>query len=316
VVCSQASLGLLHDSHQLVWISHQSTHSRHQSNVELPLCGAETLRTSLQYYRRVQDYHRIAEESHANQMFSADLIQEHASLSGLVLDIAGGTGFNAEFLKISPHRYVCTDLSLHGLKVAREKSRGFVVQADAAQLPIRSSSVDNVLCSWSLEHFPNPEEIFGEMIRASKPGGKIVIWGPNWDNIFRKDFPQFAHKSAAFVTKVRWKIFLKMIRNEFLPFEYRPFTTEDVVAFTNPGYVADDSDATHCVLCQETYKFFKQKGCTIVFLGDFGDMESYLRNDLFIRTVRRILKPLLPVLRFVPLLRWFVVRFPIVVEKP
>ncbi len=268
------------------------------------------------YYRSVQEYHQIAEESHANQMFSADLIRRHAPLSGLVVDIAGGTGFNAEFLNISPHRYICTDLSLRGLGITREKNRGVVVQADAARLPVRSRSVDNVLCSWSLEHFPNPEEILEEMIRVLKPGGKIAIWGPNWDNIFRKDFPQFAHKSGAFVTKVRWKIFLKMIRNEFLTFRYNPYTNEDVVAFADPSCIAYDSDATHCVLCQETYKFFKQKKCRVVFMADFADMQSYLWNDLFVRTVRRILKPLLPILRHVPLLRWFVIRFPIVIERP
>jgi SAM-dependent methyltransferase len=274
------------------------------------------MRAGLLYYKRIEDYHRIAEESHAHQMFPADLVLRHAPLSGLVLDVAGGTGFNAEFLEISPERYICVDLSLRGLEIARQKNRGFVVQGDAGRLPICSSSVDNVLCSWSLEHFPNPKEILDEMIRVLKPGGKIAIWGPNWDNIFRKDFPQFAHKSGIFVIKLRWKIFFKMIRNEFLPFRYNPYTNEDVVAFADPDRVAYDSDATHCVLCQETYKLFKQKGCTIVFMADFDDMQSYLWNDFFIRTVRRILKPLLPVLRHLPLLRWFVIRFPIVIERP
>jgi ubiquinone/menaquinone biosynthesis C-methylase UbiE len=270
----------------------------------------------LEYYKSVTAYHQIAEESHVNQMFSADLILRHATLCGLVLDVAGGTGFNAEFLGIPSNHYICTDLSLHGLQIAREKKRGFTVQADGARLPMRDNSVGNVLCSWSIEHFPNPQDILEEMIRVARPGGKIIIWGPNWDNIFRKDFPQFAHKSAAFVTRLRWKIFFKMIKNEFLPFRYDPYTSEDVLAFVDSSHIAYDSDATHCVLCQETHKFFKVKGCKIVFIADFADMQSYLRNDVFIRAVRRMLKPLLPMLRRVPLFRWFVIRLPIVVEKP
>lgn len=269
----------------------------------------------LGYYKTVQAYHRLAEESHANQMFAADLIFQHAALSGFVLDVAGGTGFNAEFLGIPPNRYVCVDLSLHGLRIAMEKGRGHAVQADVAHLPVEDSAVDSVLCSWSLEHFPNPEEILEEMVRVVRPGGKIIIWGPNWDNIFRKDFPQFVHKPAAFVAGVRWKIFFKMIRNEFLPFRYRPFTSEDVVGFVDPSYVSYDSDATHCVLCQETYKFFKKRECEIIHIADFSEMQLHLRNDLFIRTVRRILEPFLPLLRRTPLLRWFVIRFPIVAEK-
>jgi ubiquinone/menaquinone biosynthesis C-methylase UbiE len=272
-------------------------------------------RSSIEYYKIVQDYHRLAEESHGNQMFGADLILQHAALSGFVLDVAGGTGFNAEFLKIPPDRYICTDLSLHGLRIAMEKGRGHAVQADVAHLPVHDSAVDSVLCSWSLEHFPDPEDILREMIRVVRPEGKIIIWGPNWDNIFRKDFPQFVHKSDSFVAKVRWKIFFKMIRNEFLPFRYRPFTTEEVVAFVDPNYVSCDSDATHCVLCQETYKFFRTSSCRVLFTADFSDMRSHLRNDFFTRKVRRILKPLLPILRYVPLLRWFVIRFPIVIQK-
>jgi SAM-dependent methyltransferase len=273
-------------------------------------------RSSIEYYKTVQDYHRLAEESHANQMFAADLILQYAAVSGFVLDVAGGTGFNAEFLKIPPDRYICTDLSLHGLRIAVEKGRGHAVQADVAHMPVHDSAVDCVLCSWSLEHFPNPGRILEEMIRVVRPEGKIIIWGPNWDNVFRKDFPQFVHKPVAFVVGVRWKIFFKMIRNEFLPFRYRPFTTEDVVAFVDSSYVSYDSDATHCVLCQETYKFFRNSSCHVLFTADFSDMRSHLRNDFLIRTVRGILKPLLPILRHLPLLRWFVIRFPIVVEKP
>jgi SAM-dependent methyltransferase len=270
---------------------------------------------AIEYYLRVHTYHEIAEESHANRIFDADLILRHTRLSGLVLDVAGGTGFNAEFLGIPRDRYICADLSLRGLQIAREKQRGFAIQADGACLPFRSNSVNNVLCSWSLEHFPNPQDILEEMIRVVRSGGSIILWGPNWDNIFRKDFPQFVHKSGTFVTRVRWKVFFKMIKNEFLPFLYDPYTSEDVVAFVDPSYVAYDSDATHCVLCEETYKFFKQKGCRIVFIADFADMQSHLRNDLFTRTVRGILKPVLLLLRRVPLIRWFVIRFPIVVEK-
>jgi SAM-dependent methyltransferase len=279
------------------------------------VAGQEARKRAVNYYKQVEEYHHIAEESHANVMVGPELLLQYVDTSGLILDVAGGTGFNAELLKIEPRNYICIDLSPIGLAMVREKRRGSAIQADVSRLPLRDNIVDVVLCSWSLEHFPNPEVILQEMVRVVQPGGRIVIWGPNWDNIFRKDFPQFAHKSGAFVAGVRWKIFLKMIRNEFFPFRYKPFTTGDVVAFVDSNYVACDSDATHCVLCQETYKFFRERGCRVLFMADFADMQSYLRNDLFIRAVRWILKLLLPVLRCVPLLRWFIIRFPIVAEK-
>ena len=271
---------------------------------------------AIEYYKRIETYHQIAEESHGNQMVGPELLLRYVDVTGRILDVAGGTGFNAELLRIPPLNYYCVDLSFTGLKIVKEKGRGSAIQTDGARLPMRDGTIDVVLCSWSLEHFPNPGEVLDEMIRVVKPSGRVAIWGPNWDNIFRKDFPQFAHKSKVFVETVRWQIFFRMLRNEFLSFRYRPFTSDDVVALVDPTYVAYDSDAMHCVLCQETVKFFKMKGCEIVHIADFSEMRSYVYNDVFIRSIRRVLKRLLPVLRHVPFFRWFVIRFPIVVQKP
>jgi len=270
----------------------------------------------LQYYKTVQDYHRIAEESHTQPMVGAGLLLQYVDHDGLCVDIAGGTGYNAQLLQIPAERYICVDASFIGLRMVKEKGRGSAAVMDVARLGIRPNVADTVLCSYSIEHFSEPEAVLNEMLRIVKPGGRVVIWSPNWDNIFRINFPQFAHKPRSFVEKVRWKIFFKIIRNEILPFRYQPFISLDVAALAQPEkYVSWDSDAVHCVLCQETYKFFKNRGCEIIHIADFSEMQSHLRNDLFIRTVRRILKPFLPLLRRTPLLRWFVIRFPIVVEK-
>jgi ubiquinone/menaquinone biosynthesis C-methylase UbiE len=271
---------------------------------------------ALRYYKKVEDYHRLAEESHANEMFSPDLLLRFIDRSSHVLDVAGGTGFNAEMLNIPASSYVCLDISERGLRLAREKGRGAVIQADAGTIPIRDNSVDAVLCSWSFEHFSNPGCVLEEMVRVVRPYGSILIWSPNWDNIFRKDFPQFAHKSRAFVAKVRWKIFLKMLKNEFVHFRYAPFTSEDVAAFVHPDrFISNDTDAVHCVLCQETVKFFQSKRMNILHISDFSEMTSHVRNSPFIRMSRAFLKPWLPILRHTLLLRWFVMRFPIIVEK-
>ena len=106
-----------------------------------------------------------------------------------------------------------------------------------------------------------------------------------------------------------------MVRNEFLPFRYRPYITGKVVAFVDPNAISYDSDATHCVLCQETYKWFKKNGCRVVHISDFVEVPSPIRNDLLTLIARAMLRPLLPVLRHMPLIRWFVIRFPMIVEK-
>ncbi len=269
------------------------------------------------YYESVESYHDKAEASHENLVVGKEELVPFVKPSGLVLDVAGGTGFNAELLGIQPDRYIVTDYSEIGLRQVVERKRGSAVASDVGLLPFRDNHFSTALCSWSLEHFEEPERVLTEMIRVCESSGRIIIWGPNWDNIFRKDFPQFAHKSWWHVQRARCKIFFRMLRNEFLPFRYKPFVDTDVAAFHDPArYVGGDTDAVHCSLCQETVFFFRKKGLRIVHVSDFSRMSAYLHNGVLIRAVRLLLKPLLPLLRVIPLVRWFVIRFPIVVEKP
>lgn len=270
------------------------------------------------YYRTIQGYHDLIEhQDREGFVVPTDLLLRFIDGNGLVVDIGGGSGINAEILGLEPGKYVCADISFAGLEIAREKGRGSSVQSDVNQLPMRDNSVDIVLCSWAFEHFTRPDVVLQEMTRILKRGGRAVIWGPNWDNIFRKDFPQFAHRSRKYVRRVRWKIFLKMIRNEFLPFQYNPYIALDVAALANPRrYIACDTDAVHCALCQETFLWFRQNGLNVLHIADFSEMGAYLYNGRTIRFIRTILRPLLPMLRHIPLVRWFVMRFPIAVEKP
>lgn len=270
---------------------------------------------SRRYYTTVEKYHDLAEASHADQMFDKSLIAPFMN-NGLVLDVGAGTGFSSELFEISPDRYIAFDFSQIGLSQVIRKERGSAVVGDAALLSFRDCRFDSVLCSWALEHFENPHGVLDEMLRVVKIGGRIIIWGPNWDNIFRKDFPQFSHKGNAYLWKIRLLIFLRMIRNEFLPFHYHPYVNTDVAAFAKPdSNISGDTDAVHCVLCQETVKFFARRSARVLCISDFSQMTKHLYNDPLVRVARRAIRPLLPVLRRVPLLRWFVLRFPLVLER-
>lgn len=270
-----------------------------------------------EYYRGVRGYHQIVEDQpHETFVVPPELLLRFVDARNLVIDVAGGSGINAQILGLSASKYVCTDISFQGLSIAAGKQRGMCVQVNVGQLPIKTAVANSVLCSWSLEHMTDPGTVFDEMVRIVKPGGRILIWGPNWDNVFRKDFPQFAHKTRTFVRRVRRHIFFRMIKNEFLPFHYNPYVNVDVAAFADPDrFISGDTDAVHCVLCQETVKVFQQRGLRVVHTSDFSEMGKHLRNDSVSIMIRRILEPFLPILRRIPLLRWFVIRFPIVLEK-
>ncbi len=267
------------------------------------------------YYRTIDGYHELAEGSHERPMVSAELLRSFIPPDAAVLDVGGGTGYNAEFLSIKRENYFCADLSEHGLRLMSEKKRGSGFVADAGCLPCREASVGAVLCSWSLEHFVEPERVLSEFRRVLRPGGRIIIWGPNWDNILRKDFPQFAHKSRIFAESVRLRLFFRMLGNEMHLRRYNPYINAGAAAFVDPDhYISYDTDAGHCVLCQETVRFFRD--WKVLYLADFRDMLWFVRTTGPARFIRGMLRPVVPLLRKVPLLRWFVIRFPLIIEKP
>lgn len=56
--------------------------------------------------------------------------------------------------------------------------KGVHIVADAAQLPLKDSSVDVVLCDQVLEHVADPQAIAKEIYRVLKRGGLVYVGAP------------------------------------------------------------------------------------------------------------------------------------------
>lgn len=85
-----------------------------------------------------------------------------------VLDVAGGTGAVARRWK----NVVCCDISFGQLsfnQVARK------VQADGERLPFAERSFDSALCSFGINHFPDPVAAVLEMARVARTIG-VMTW--------------------------------------------------------------------------------------------------------------------------------------------
>lgn len=94
----------------------------------------------------------------------------------LVLDLACGTGDLCEQVLARGARVVGADFSREMLRGA--VARGIEVDftnADAAQLPIASSSIDVVTCGFALRNFVSLPEVFDEITRVLKPGGRLAV---------------------------------------------------------------------------------------------------------------------------------------------
>ena len=91
----------------------------------------------------------------------------------LVLDLACGTGDFCRELGSSGYRAVGFDFSLGMLAQARTSAK--LVAADALRLPVRDGSADGVTCGFALRNVTSLTDLFAELSRVVRPGGRIAL---------------------------------------------------------------------------------------------------------------------------------------------
>jgi len=118
------------------------------------------------------------EEMRAEALALLDLRADDA-----VLDVGCGTGFATEGLLEHTAHVHGVDQSPHQLEKAYEKfgKRGPVQFSlgDAERLPFRDGSFDAVWSSGSIEYWPDPVATLRELRRVVRPGGPVLVVGPN-----------------------------------------------------------------------------------------------------------------------------------------
>ncbi|MFB6302391.1 MAG: methyltransferase domain-containing protein [Haloferacaceae archaeon] len=100
-----------------------------------------------------------------------------------VLDVGCGTGFATEGLLDHVDEVHGLDQSIHQMERAFEKfgKRGPVrfYRGDAERLPFAADTFDVVWSSGSIEYWPNPVATLAEFRRVARPGGQVLVVGPN-----------------------------------------------------------------------------------------------------------------------------------------
>jgi demethylmenaquinone methyltransferase/2-methoxy-6-polyprenyl-1,4-benzoquinol methylase len=101
-----------------------------------------------------------------------------------VLDVGCGTGFATEGLLQHTDDVWALDQSAHQLEKAYGKfgKRGRVAfhRGDAERLPFADDSFDAYWSSGSIEYWPNPVDALAEARRVTKPGGTVLVVGPDY----------------------------------------------------------------------------------------------------------------------------------------
>lgn len=96
----------------------------------------------------------------------------------LVLDIAAGTGTSSRAFTAAGARCVACDFSLGMLRAGADRRRSDLVSfagGDALALPFADASFDVVTISFGLRNVADAGAALAEMLRVTKPGGRLVI---------------------------------------------------------------------------------------------------------------------------------------------
>jgi len=121
-------------------------------------------------------YRRVAEDA-TREMSSRRRIR-----GSVVLDIGCGPGelVVAVARRLREARIIGMDLSpsmlLWAGRHATTDGRVKFIVGDAADLPFDDASVDLIVSTLSLHHWPEPADAFAEMARVLKPGGVALIY--------------------------------------------------------------------------------------------------------------------------------------------
>ena len=96
-----------------------------------------------------------------------------------ILDLAAGTGASSVSLARSGAEVVAADFSPGMIAEGRRRHRGIpnltFVEADATALPFEDGEFDAVTMSFGLRNVNEPGKALGELLRVTKPGGRLVV---------------------------------------------------------------------------------------------------------------------------------------------
>ena len=140
--------------------------------------------------RQRRHYDRVAEAYAANltyphtQEYMRYLDAEFVALMppgrlGTVVELCCGTGEGYARLADKAEFAVGLDVSIEMLKRARKLHSNLrLVQGDATALPMRDGCADVVVIHGGIHHVPNRLDLFREIKRILKPGGRLYFYEP------------------------------------------------------------------------------------------------------------------------------------------
>lgn len=133
------------------------------------------------FQERAYSYHCRYKPEKGNVPFLRRLkmIVELTPKCGMLLNVGSGPGVMMQSLIEKCEFYVETDLSWTNMRVSKTNSNSVGricwITSDMTNLPFASNHFDVVCCAGAIEYVPEWKIAVKEILRVTKPGGKIII---------------------------------------------------------------------------------------------------------------------------------------------
>ncbi len=148
-----------------------------------------------------------------------------------VLDLAAGTGTSsAPFAELGAEVVPC-DFSIGMLEVGKQRQPALpFVAGDALNLPFKDNVFDAVTISFGLRNVQDTQRALGEMLRVTKPGGRIVIceFSSPTNGLIRKVYSEYLMKALPAIAR----------RTSSNPAAY-VYLAESITAWPDQRHLAD-----------------------------------------------------------------------------
>lgn len=147
-----------------------------------------------------QLYRRVADDLVAEPAASGR--DRHTARETTVLDLGCGPGDLTAILaaRLPGARVIGLDLSPSMVELARRHGRAhgrlrFEI-GDVARLPFEAGSIDLVVSTLSLHHWPEPAAVFSEMRRVLRPGGAALVYDLRLLTVEADALPEIARRAG------------------------------------------------------------------------------------------------------------------------
>ena len=155
-------------------------------------------------------------------------------VQGAILDAGGGTGRVSKSLVKYADYIVLYDLSFQMLNEAKSSVHLSRVNGHAEAIPFPDKCFERVIMIDALHHVCSQEKTIAELLRITKPGGRIIIEEP--------DFTRFLVKLIALIEKIM------LMRSHFLT----PKRISDLfLSYPGVRVTIDRNDFNAWIICEK-----------------------------------------------------------------